>query len=235
MDDHVDAALTSLFPPDVATATATPEMADAALFPEEEAWVSAQAPRRRREFSSGRGCARAALERLGMGRMAIPVGPDRAPRWPAGVVGSLTHCRGFCGAAVALGERIVGLGLDAEPVSALPEKVAVRVCTPWELAWIGAQSEGLPWALVFFSAKESVYKAWYPRTGCQLLFHDVELVVDARERSFAPRLRRAVSSAGDAEPSIAGRFVVGAHHVVTSATWSRRGMLRPHRSTAADA
>src|SRR5262249_41084450 len=71
------------------------------LMPGEVDAVSRAVPSRRREFALGRWCARRALGGLGIAPQSIPVGEGRAPTWPHGVVGSITHCREFVAAAVA--------------------------------------------------------------------------------------------------------------------------------------
>src|SRR5262245_28830029 len=74
---------------------------DATLFPEEEAVVRAAVDKRRREFTTARVCARAALAKLGYPPIPILPGKRGAPTWPDGVVGSMTHCAGYRAAAVA--------------------------------------------------------------------------------------------------------------------------------------
>src|SRR4051812_37106994 len=85
----------------------------APLFLAEEAGVANAVPARRAEYAAVRSCARAALERLGLGAVAVPAGADRAPVWPTGVVGSMTHCESYRAAAVAPAAAWVGLGIDA--------------------------------------------------------------------------------------------------------------------------
>src|SRR5438045_3856440 len=80
------------------------------LFPEEAIAVERAVARRRRDFSAGRWCARQALAALGISPVAIPVGPNREPRWPAGVVGSIAHSHSHCAAVVALSRHVAALG-----------------------------------------------------------------------------------------------------------------------------
>src|SRR5688500_10573337 len=65
------------------------------LFPEEEKAVAGALERRRREFALGRMHARRALGSLGYPDVCIGVRHDRAPLWPAGIVGSITHTQGL--------------------------------------------------------------------------------------------------------------------------------------------
>ena len=71
------------------------------LFPEEEALVAGAVTKRREEFAAGRNAARAALAGLGPPPCPLLRAGRRAPAWPQGIVGSITHCSGFCCAVVA--------------------------------------------------------------------------------------------------------------------------------------
>src|SRR4051812_41792193 len=112
-----------VLPPDVVVDEHRGAPVPAELFPEEEAAVARAVPSRRTEYAAVRTCARAALTRLGLGPVAVPSGPDRAPVWPAGVVGSMTHCDGFRAAAVAHADAWTGIGIDAEVLEPLPPEV----------------------------------------------------------------------------------------------------------------
>ncbi|MFG2409229.1 4'-phosphopantetheinyl transferase [Streptomyces brevispora] len=70
------------------------------LFPEQELLVAHVLEQRRREFTTGRRCARQALARLGLPRVPVLVGPSGEPLWPDGVVGAIIHCAGYRAAAV---------------------------------------------------------------------------------------------------------------------------------------
>ncbi|MET9732637.1 4'-phosphopantetheinyl transferase superfamily protein [Streptomyces sp. NPDC006458] len=167
------------------------------LLPEEEPLVAHAVPARRAEFTTVRVCARRALSRLG--RPPAPVTADGrgAPRWPAGVIGSLTHCTGYRAAALALDSpRLRSLGVDAEPHRPLPDGILETIALPAERRALTALSRRHPahsWDRVLFSAKESVFKAWYPLTGEQLAFEEAELSLsptDPRTGTFEARLLR---------------------------------------------
>jgi 4'-phosphopantetheinyl transferase EntD len=178
-----------LLPPCVAVVEAAPEMWEAELLAEEAELVSRALPRRRHEFAAGRACARLGLSRLGFPPAPLLSGPDRAPLWPEGAVGSITHCAGYAAAAVARAAEVRGLGIDAETNQPLPEGVAELVCTPSERAWARAAPAGMiNWPTLIFSAKESVYKAWQPLTGEWLGYLDAELTIDTGSNAFEARL-----------------------------------------------
>ncbi|MFE6844612.1 4'-phosphopantetheinyl transferase [Streptomyces sp. NPDC057686] len=139
----------------------------------EAASLRSSARGRRREFANGRYCAHRALERLGAPAASIPAGERGAPGWPRSVVGSITHCRGYTAAAVARRGEIVALGIDAEPHLPLDAEVLEFVAGPEERALVAellARRPEVRWDRLLFSAKESVYKAWFPATGLFLGF-----------------------------------------------------------------
>ncbi len=97
------------------------------------------------------------------------------PLFPEGVVGSITHSRGVVAvAAASRDDGILTVGIDVLPARRLPPAVAALVATPDELG-------AVPWTrrwiapAVIFSAKESVFKAWYPLSGRWLEFGDIEI------------------------------------------------------------
>src|SRR6266545_943664 len=108
----------------------------------------------------------------------------------AGVVGSITHCAGYRAAAVALDRHLASVGIDAEPHARLPDGVLDLVALPDErtrLELLAGSRPGVHWDRLLFSAKESVYKAWYPVAGRWLGFEDAEMVIEAD--TFTARLR----------------------------------------------
>jgi 4'-phosphopantetheinyl transferase EntD len=164
---------------------------DEPVFPGEEDLVAAAVPARRREFVTARHCARVALARLGYPPAAILTDARRAPRWPAGVTGSITHCAGYRAAAVARTDVVDSVGIDAEPHGPLPEGVEETVTVPGEarmLASLAAGRPGVHFDRVLFCAKESVYKAWSPLTGRWLGFEDARLTIDPSAGTFSARL-----------------------------------------------
>lgn len=210
----------ALFPPGVVVVRATPDMAAVPLYPEEVECTAGMSASRLREFTLGRACARVALARLGCEGPVLR--EERTPRWPEGVVGSLTHCDGFCAVAVARSSRIRSIGIDAEFDTALSERAADRICNVEERDHLGT----LPplcsgdWPKLVFSAKEAFYKAYFPVARSFLGFKDVALRFDAEARSFQARLLR------DDKPGprlATGRYALMAPHVFTAVTLLRDG------------
>jgi 4'-phosphopantetheinyl transferase EntD len=163
-------------------ATLIESFADAptsAMFPTELKIVATSSEQRRREFGTVRACARAALASISVGAQPILPDPDGAPRWPEGVVGSMTHCAGYRAAVVARASDFLAIGLDAEPHDVLPEAARDLVVRKDERALLsGMGSRSVHWDLVIFCAKEAVYKAWFPVARRWLEFSDVRIVLD---------------------------------------------------------
>jgi 4'-phosphopantetheinyl transferase EntD len=195
LDDHrtirtvvTAGLLEQLLPSPIAVAEAFVDPPEARLFPAEEPLVARAVAKRRNEFTTARHCARTALARLGVPPVAILPGLRGAPGWPAGFVGSITHCEGYRAAAVARAADVVTIGLDAEPHEQLPPEVLDSVTVPAERVWLAEFAERRPdvhWDRLLFSAKETVYKGWFPLTQRWLGFEDACVTVDPDAGTFA--------------------------------------------------
>ena len=194
----------------VVAAEMDPLTADpSALFPEERAEVARAVPKRAREFAAGRLLARQLFGELGMSsERAIPVAEGRAPLWPAGVVGSISHCHDLCAVALASRARSTGIGIDVEANRLLGRELRDLCLRPDEF--------GLPQSLwmLLFSAKESVYKALFPTMRQFLDFQDVSIRFEG-EGTFRATLWRSAPPfrVGEHFP---GRFFVGERHIATA-------------------
>lgn len=182
---------------------------------EEAKFVEHAVAQRRRDFGAGRAAAHGALAALGVPPGPVGVGSHREPLWPPDTVGSITHCDGYVAAAVARRRDVRSIGIDAEPACALPAEVVDLVAVADELARLDRC--GAVGGRLLFSAKESIYKAWFPLTGRWLGFEDCEV-------TFTPQDSRSGSFIGIVDPSVAagtigqfaGRYSVGQGHVLTA-------------------
>lgn len=182
------------------------------MFPSEAAMVRGAVAERRRAFGTARHCARQALRQLGVPAAPILPGPGGAPQWPAGVVGSMTHCAGYRAAVAARSRDLRAVGIDAEPHAPVPDPALDLVLRGEERVQLSALARARPdlhWGRILFCAKEAAYKAWFPLTGRWLDFADVS--VTARlDGTFRARLRvDAPCIAGVDLGELQGRWVVG--------------------------
>lgn len=185
------ALIGQILPAGVVAVETREDLLDIRLFAEEEAAVGNAVEKRRREFTTARACARAALRRLGVPPAPILKGERGEPCWPAGVVGSITHCNGYRACAVARSSEFVSVGIDVEPNAPMPERVLDRIANPQERAWLERSARAMPevrWDRLLFSAKESIYKAWFPLARRWLGFEDAIVALDAHNGTFVGRL-----------------------------------------------
>ncbi len=210
----------AILPDAVVAVEARNDLADVVLFPVEEAMVERAVEKRRREFTTARACAREALAELGLPPTAITSGARGEPRWPAGVVGSITHCDGYRACAVARSTDIATVGIDAEPHAALPKGVLSDIAGEQELSWLSERTRhvpGLHWDRLLFSAKESVYKAWFPLAERWLGFRDAVVTLDTAAETFAARLLVPGPMLGDRQVVVfSGRWLVSNGLVLTA-------------------
>jgi len=180
-----------ILPADVESEECFGEASGGALFPEEEKIIARAVETRRREYAVVRSCARTCLRRLGYPQVPILRGAGGEPKWPAGVHGSMTHCAGYAAAAVGPLPRISAIGIDAEPDAPLPDGVLDLVTTSAErnrLAVADLEPDSPNWDRLLFSAKEAVYKAWFPLVGEWLDHQEAEIVIDPQDGTFAAML-----------------------------------------------
>lgn len=169
----------------VATAEMFDDPPELVPLPEEEPLIAKSVAKRRNEFVTVRHCARLALGELGVAPAPILKGDKGQPCWPAGVVGSLTHCDGYRGAVVARQDAVRSVGIDAEPHGVLPDGVLDAISLPAERAALRGLPPGLHWDRILFCAKEATYKAWFPLTERWLGFEDAHIVFDVDESGTA--------------------------------------------------
>ncbi len=174
--------------------------------------------KRRAEYLAGRLCAREALRPL-LGRPAIPaIGEDRAPVWPAGVCGSISHGSGLAAAVAAAETDWRGLGLDIE--EHLPderaERLAGEILVPDELRRLA----GLPApararrVTLTFSLKESLFKALYPLVRQRFYFEAAE-VLDCAEGQARLRLLVDLNEEWRAGRELRGLYGVRGDHLLS--------------------
>jgi 4'-phosphopantetheinyl transferase EntD len=217
MGRHV---IEEILPAYVAAVDTREDLLDVALFPEEERMLERAVDKRRREFITARACAHRALCQLGLPPVAILAGTRGEPRWPAGVVGSITHCAGYRASAVARRDDLVTIGIDAEPNEPLPDGVLAEIARLEErerLNELTRREPSVHWDRLLFSAKESVYKAWFPLAERWLGFEDATISMNPVQGAFEARLLVSGPLVGaERLRLLAGRFLIRDGLVLTA-------------------
>ena len=173
-------------------------------------------PQRLAEFTAGRAAARTAMQALGLPKAAIPQCADRAPIWPKGVVGSITHADGICAALVGRAGQVAAIGIDLELDDPLPTDLWPEVCTSSELALLGdlpVKAAG-QMARLIFSAKECCYKCIYPQTRIVLGFGAMQILANPDGDRFQAKLIQQVGPYGP-NSSLRGRYALVGGFLVT--------------------
>jgi 4'-phosphopantetheinyl transferase EntD len=209
-----------LFDPPVEVRERDPRGVTGGLFPAEEAMISRAIDKRRHQFTAGRLCARAAFVALGAPPGPILHGEDRAPIWPPGVVGTITHTDTWCAAAAAReSDGVRSLGLDVEPDTPLKPELIKTITVPEERVFLDAQpaSERYLLAKLIFSAKECAYKCQYPLSRAYFGFQGMRVHLDMAGGAFVAVFQR---EAGEFAPGdeLRGRLLIAHGHVLTAMT-----------------
>ena len=114
------------------------------------------------------------------------------------------------------------IGIDTEQNERLPDGVEEAITVAGEPEMLAALSRAYPathWGRLLFSAKEAVYKAWYPLTDRRLGFEDARLAIDPAG-TFAAKLLvdGARTDGGPPLVELHGRFVVADGFIATAVT-----------------
>jgi enterobactin synthetase component D len=187
--------------------------------------VERSVPRRRGEYLAGRRAARAALLEHGVAACHIGTGGDRAPVWPEGYIGSITHSVRMAAAVACPAGAVRGIGIDIEHVdgSDALDAIGHSVVNDAERMQLTdlAGAHGWPVALVIaFSAKESFYKATARAVGRLFDFDAVRLASCSADEGWLDFESTTVLS-GTFSPGKRFRlgFTTWADTVMTSCVW----------------
>ena len=153
------------------------------LHPAEENYFSQLSSVSRKEhYRSGRICAGEVLSKLGtLGQPVLRDTQTREPLWPEGISGAITHSGKWAAAAAGKTSDVSGIGIDLEDLERqVDSRISRHVCLPEEQKWLQECGEDcLEQNLkIIFSAKESIFKAFFPYTRTYLHFHDARILME---------------------------------------------------------
>ena len=153
------------------------------LHPAEENYFSQLSSVSRKEhYRSGRICAGEVLSKLGArGQPVLQDSQTREPLWPEGISGAITHSGKWAAAAAGKTSDVLGIGIDLEDLERqVDSRISRHVCIPEEQKWLQeCEEDFLEKNLkIIFSAKESIFKAFFPYTRTYLHFHDARILME---------------------------------------------------------
>lgn len=206
-----------LFDDIIAVVVSDPQASHHRALPQEYDALPKSADKRLRAFSAGRAAAHEAMQVLDVPVQPVISGKDRAPVWPRGLVGSISHSDTCCIAAVAKSGAFQSIGVDVEEDTPLATDLIPTICTPSERAWLANQSSTVSGSLakLIFSAKECAYKCQYALTKTMFDFDGFELIPDLDTGQFDAIFTHTVGrfSAGTI---LQGRFDIANGLIVTA-------------------
>jgi 4'-phosphopantetheinyl transferase EntD len=209
-------SLATLLPAGIAVVQAGESVPLDTLLVEERAMVVAATPKRMLEFATGRWCARKALREKGIEGFPVLADANRAPVWPRGIVGSITHTEGFYAAAIGRRDSFAGIGIDAEIDGRVGRELWSDLFTIEEIDGLELLSEPkrASMATVMFSAKESFYKAQYSFTNAWLDFTSAAVSIEGDRWHL--QLVNPRSAFARLQQPISGRFAIYDQRVLTA-------------------
>lgn len=124
--------------------------------------------KRKAEFLAGRLCVRQAIRKLldnDKYDEVVLMNADRTPRWPNGIVGSITHTCGLAGAAVGNSREFLSIGIDYETILSMQKSrdlkgAILNSSEAIRFAYFDQLEFNILCTLIF-SIKESVFKCIY--------------------------------------------------------------------------
>lgn len=193
--------------------------------------LASAADKRKIDWILGRHCARKACQAMGWDPeepLEIPLGSDGAPVWPDGLVGSITHTRGFAAAAIARVKETEGLGVDSEVImnDKTRSEVKDQISSPGEAAWAESGSHGLGPNTAYtllFSAKESIFKCLHPFVGRFFSYGAVEIQpIDPLSQRFCAKIVEYLSAELTQGVVLVGTFNLADGYIHTALALSNR-------------
>ncbi|QGU86910.1 4'-phosphopantetheinyl transferase family protein [Erwinia sorbitola] len=134
--------------------------------------------KRRAEYLVSRYCLQQALATWGLASFVLHNGEDRAPVWPQGISGSLSHTRQRVCALLTRRQDLL-LGVDCERImtAQVASDTHSMLIAPSEKILLEQCDVPFTTALtVVFSLKESLYKALYPQVKQFMDFSAAEVI-----------------------------------------------------------
>jgi len=185
-------------------------------FPEH---LTSAVAKRRAEYLAGRYLARQALATQGHHGFTLLRGEDRAPLWPQGIVGAISHNVDTALCAVHHASGMEGVGIDVETL--MPAKRAEDlwsgIISEQEYRWLRQQPQAFGQLLTLvFSAKESLFKALYPQVRCYFDFLDARFSkLDMQQQTFELELLKTLTPQCHAGRRFHGHFLLQGDTVTT--------------------
>jgi enterobactin synthetase component D len=180
--------------------------------------ISKAIEKRQAEYLAGRCAAKLALYEHGLSPQDIPPGADRAPIWPSGLRGSISHTRHHCGCVLT---ENIGLqpAIDIEHIVDEKKFTALNgvVLSQHDQRVLAASDlSRLTAATLAFSAKESLFKGLYPSVRRIFGFDYAQITQPPKEGRLVITLTKPLS-----ETLVAGRLFTLEYDICNGMVFTR--------------
>lgn len=173
---------------------------------------------RQAEYAAGRVLACEALARIGIEAQDIGMAANRAPAWPRGAVGSISHSMGRVAVAVAREDCYPSVGLDLEAAASLAKGTNAPLDSLFTAGELN-RFQALDLTLIF-SAKEALYKLLNPILGRYIDHLEIEIQLEPARGGFCAEANTQADLAGLLQ-RVRGRYLAFAGCWVTCAALHR--------------
>lgn len=129
--------------------------------------------KRKEEYLKSRELAHALFSEIGISDFKLLNDDKRAPIWPSGIVGSISHSSGFAIVAISKEHKSIGIDLEKVMSDERYEKLKDQFLTEEEIKI--NQIDFNLFGTIVFSAKESLFKLIYPLCREYFGFHSAKI------------------------------------------------------------
>lgn len=174
--------------------------------------------KRRAEYLASRYCLQQALAHWGIPSFLLRNGADRAPIWPPGIRGSLSHThQQICALLTRRQDRLLGVDCEQMMTEQVARETHAMLITAAEKARLEQCHVPFTTALtVAFSLKESLYKALYPQVLKFMDFSAAEVIECSDDlQHVSLRMTQTVSAEIEVGRVFEGRAVLQPDRVMT--------------------
>ncbi|WP_434523983.1 4'-phosphopantetheinyl transferase family protein [Photorhabdus asymbiotica] len=175
--------------------------------------------KRRAEYLAARYCARQLLAQLGQPEFNLISGNDRAPIWPQGICGSVSHSihRAIVLAAPQTNNRLIGVDVETIVNHNNMNEMTKMVLNDREILFLN--NYHLPPEQMFtlaFSVKESLFKALYPHVKRFFGFEAAEVIALSLENNeITLQLQETLTHHYPAGTLFRGQFIIYPQEILT--------------------
>ena len=139
--------------------------------------LSRAVDKRQADYLAGRALVARGFDALDLPPHPVETGPDRAPIWPNGVTGSISHSRKTC-ACILSTDTTLHLGIDVETNLTAKSDEAIRnvALSEHEQKLLNTAPDPRHLSALMFCAKETLFKALYPTVQTFFGFDSAEVM-----------------------------------------------------------